>query len=70
MVANIRTLRLFLFGCLIGAGGMLIYGETGAVRNWFTSADTSIHTGTLASAQCVPEAEEDEIFFISCGGIY
>ena len=70
MAANLRTLKLFLFGCLIGAVGMLVYGNTEATKSWFTNADTSTHGGTLASAQCVPEAEEDEVFFISCGGIY
>lgn len=70
MTFNLRTLRLFLFGCLIGAVGMLVYGNTEAMKNWFSYADVSTYAGTLASAQCTPEAEEDEIFFISCGGIY
>ena len=69
MTVNLRTLRLFLFGCLIGVVGMLVYGNTEAARNWFSVADVS-NTGTLASAQCVPQTEEDEVFFISCGGIY
>ncbi len=70
MAANIRTLRLFLFGCLIGAVGMLVYGNTEVARNWFNYVNVTTQTDTLASAQCTPEAEEDEIFFISCGGIY
>ncbi len=70
MTSNLRTLRLFFFGCIIGVSGMLAYSHSEVIRNWFAGANISTHTGTLASAQCTPHAEEDEIFFISCGGIY
>lgn len=68
MVAYMRTLRFFLFGCFVGVVGMLVYGDTPSTRDWFIHA--AVNTDTLAVARCVPDAHEDEVFFISCGGIY
>ena len=59
MAANLRTLRLFLFGCLIGAVGMLVYGDTQAARSLFGRADVSAYAGTLASAQCPPPTQKN-----------
>ena len=60
---------LLVAGFAIGGAALLSYDPH--VRGALFNAITSAHEQPLALA-CIPDAntQEDEIFFLSCGGIF
>lgn len=64
-----RHIGLFALGCALGLSvPMLRNGLTLPETLSFTTR--MVERSPLASAACVPHAEEDDIFFVTCGGIY
>ena len=67
-----RTLALFSVGCVLGFFGAII-GEQSTLHS-LTMVEE--HTTALAKERktlammCLPLQETNNIFFISCGGIY
>lgn len=55
---------LFIVGNVLGFFGVSFFSEAG-IPSW----PQGVH-GPLSGAQCDPQKTEEEIFFISCGGIY
>ncbi len=63
-----RKIALFVIGALIGVAGMAAYGRyvfSPHVRGVVSLSER----GDLALA-CTPKSSNDELFFVSCGGIY
>jgi hypothetical protein len=73
MKLDMRTVGLAIVGCTLGASGAFLY----LTQSPFFSAFGQIahlSGGTVAMTQCSPgdvqKDQSDEIFFVSCGGIY
>ncbi|MSU73963.1 hypothetical protein EXS56_02370 [Candidatus Kaiserbacteria bacterium] len=65
-----RKIALFVIGALIGVAGMAAYGRyvfSPHVRGVVSQVLSG--KGDLALA-CTPKSSNDELFFVSCGGIY
>jgi hypothetical protein len=65
----IQTLVLAGVGFLVGRIGIEVYADTSA-GNALHLATVEKQTLSLAEAACVGQAQEDDVFFLSCGGIY
>ena len=68
--ATTKALALATLGFTLGLLGISAYEGRSPTGVFLSQANSG--RGTLASASCVPEeqAESDEIFFLSCGGIF
>lgn len=71
MQATLKHAGLFAVGCVFGLGILYISrNEFSALVPLSQVIDGSEHGASLASLACVPQAQTDDIFFVTCGGIY
>lgn len=64
------TLALLMVGVLSAAIVAALYKGDSPLASVLLGSARSSQTGALASACVIPEKQTDDIFFISCGGIY
>lgn len=74
---TVRKLAWFAFGLVLGTFGLWFYaGHTRLISSlWYYGTSSYIDSGKgIALAACVPSDEaqvtDDNIFFLTCGGIY
>jgi hypothetical protein len=63
-----RAVILFFLGVAVAVFSLIISGKISFSSTGFTVQNND--QGRLAAVACVPESKTDNIFFISCGGIY
>jgi hypothetical protein len=68
---RLKHISLFALGCAIGATGLTLSRDGGVpqVSQFLHDRVAQAPNGHEAYA-CVPQTTNDNIFFISCGGIY
>lgn len=66
--AAMSSFALFMFGMVVSLSGIAIAKATPLAH--FFSTSLSARDGNAVALACIPKAEEDDIFFVSCGGIY
>lgn len=62
-----------IVGIAIGAVAVLLFEQRSLIQMFNTAKLSAGVSGTsMAAAECVPSpsAAQDDVFFISCGGIY
>jgi hypothetical protein len=71
MQADLKHLGLLFAGFALGFGGVTISRDGIAIPSTLsTHIDQAEHGNALASLACLPQEENDDIFFVTCGGIY
>ncbi len=60
---------LFVLGLALGGIGMSIADKNNLLREFRHAQGITQKSPALADA-CVPKNAQDDIFFVSCGGIY
>ena len=63
---------LFVLGLTLGIVGMSTSEWSNALRH-FQYVENSAHSGATLATSCVQKdtsAQKDDLFFVSCGGIY
>lgn len=71
MQVSLKHLGFFVAGCTLGFGSVYIAREGIAAPTAFSMLiNQEERGGALASLACVPQKEDGDIFFVTCGGIY
>ena len=66
----VRITLLGIMGVILGVVGVAWYQGNYPFKISARDVIFGIRTNTLAERACVPNAANEEIYFISCGGIY
>lgn len=71
MRTKVRNLGLFLAGCVLGVGGVQAVRETDVPLTALQDMlGIQSKENGIAMLACTPQMQEDDIFFVTCGGIY
>lgn len=70
----LQKAALLLAGAVIGAFGVSAYLSTSAdslfSRGFWQGMRSSLGKNQPMASACVPQTKENDIFFLTCGGIY
>lgn len=64
------NLALAITGLLLGSVGASAASKTPLVTSVTSFLSNKHSSGTLAMSACVPTKQQDEIYFVSCGGTF
>lgn len=70
MVSGIRAMVLAVVGFLLGTLGVSLYANSQGLPGFLQSLTATKQSHASLANACVPVSTDDDIFFISCGGIY
>jgi len=70
----VHKVALLLIGAVLGAFGFSAYVSTSAgspfSREFWQGMKSSFERSSPTATACIPQEEEGDIFFLTCGGIY
>ncbi|OGG56909.1 hypothetical protein A3D71_00280 [Candidatus Kaiserbacteria bacterium RIFCSPHIGHO2_02_FULL_55_20] len=70
----VHKAALLLIGAVLGAFGFSAYMSTSAgsplSRGFWQSMKSSFERNSPTAMACIPQTEDGDIFFLTCGGIY
>lgn len=69
MSSTVKHMSLLVIGGILGVVGVHITRDSAPAIYTFLQSLTPSND-SLAVLSCTPEMQEDDIFFVTCGGIY